>query len=67
MSDHDPADDRALHLTSGAILMLTPLLVPFVTGSVLPTPAAVTMAVAGGSIAVVADVAYRMKKDREKG
>lgn len=66
MSGSDPAEDRALYLTSGAILMSAPILAPLVTDSVLPTPLALGMAGVGGGIAVVADVAYRMKKDREK-
>ncbi len=60
-------DDYRLYLTSGAILMAAPVLAPLVTGSVLPTPLALAMAGVGGGIAVVADVAYRMKRDREKG
>lgn len=66
MNDRDPVEDRALYLTSGAILMAAPVLAPLVTGSVLPTPLALAMAGVGGGIAVVADVAYRMKKGREE-
>lgn len=56
-------DDYRLYLMGGLALMLIPVAVLVITGSVLPTPVALTLAVLGGAIMLTADAAYRESKD----